>query len=40
MILLVVLNVVFEVIGSFVGAVVITLSTIFTSVQRVRSVSV
>ena len=40
MILLVVRNVVFEVIGSFVDEVVTTLSTIFTNVQRVRSASV
>ena len=39
MILLVVLNVMFEVIGSFVGVVVIIPSTIFMNVQRVRSAS-
>ena len=39
MILLVVLSVVFEVIGSFVDVVVITPSTIFMSVRRVRSAS-
>ena len=39
MILLVVLSVVFEVIGSFVDVVGTTLSTIFTSVRRVRSAS-
>ena len=40
MILLVVLNVVFEEIGSSVDVVVTILSTIFMSVQRVRSASV
>ena len=40
MILWVVLNVVFEVIGSSVDVVVITLSMIFMSVRRVRSASV
>ena len=40
MILLVVLSVVFEVIGSSVDVVNITLSTIFMSVRRVRSASV
>ena len=40
MILLVVLNVVFEGIGSFVSVVVTTLTTIFMSVQRVRFASV
>ena len=39
MILLVVLSVMFEVIGSFVDVVIITLSMIFTSVRRVRSAS-
>ena len=39
MILLVVLNVVFEGIGSFVNVVIIIPSTIFMSVQRVRSAS-
>ena len=39
MILLVVLSVMFEEIGSFVNVVVTTLSTIFTSVWRVRSAS-
>ena len=39
MILLVVLSVVFEVIGSFVNVVVTTLSMIFTSVRRVRFAS-
>ena len=40
MILLVVRSVGFEVIGSFVGVVDITPSTIFMSVWRVRSASV
>ena len=40
MILLVVWNVVFEEIGSSVDVVVTILSTIFMSVQRVRSASV
>ena len=39
MILLVVLNVVFEEIGSSVNVVVTILSMIFMSVQRVRSAS-
>ena len=39
MILLVVQSVVFKGIGSFVNAVVTTLSMIFTSVRRVRSAS-
>ena len=39
MILLVVLSVVFEGIGSFVSVVVTTLSTIFMSVWRVKSAS-
>ena len=39
MILLVVLSVVFEEIGSSVNVVITILSTIFTSVQRVRSAS-
>ena len=39
MILLAVLNVVFEEIGVFVDVVVTTLSMIFMSVQRVRSAS-
>ena len=39
MILLVVLNVVFEGIGSFVNVVVTTLSMIFMSVRRVRPAS-
>ena len=39
MILLVAPSVVFEVIGSFVGVVVITLTTIFMNVRRVRSAS-
>ena len=39
MILLVVQSAVFEGIGSFVNVVVTTLSTIFMSVQRVRSAS-
>ena len=39
MILLVVLSVVFEGIGSFVNVVIITLSMIFMSVRRVRSAS-
>ena len=40
MILLVVLSVMFEVIGSSVDIVVITLSTIFMNVRRVRFASV
>ena len=40
MILLAVLSVVFEEIGSFVSVVVTTLSTIFMSVRRVKSASV
>ena len=40
MILWVVLSVVFEVIGSFVGVVDITLSMIFMGVRRVRFASV
>ena len=40
MILLVVLNVMFEEIGSSVNVVVTILSMIFMSVQRVRSASV
>ena len=40
MILLVVLNVVFEEIGSSVNVVITILSMIFMSVQRVRSASV
>ena len=40
MILLVVLSVVFEGIGSFVNVVVTTLSMIFMSVRRVRFASV
>ena len=40
MILLVVLSVVFEEVGSFVNVVVTIPSTIFMSVRRVRSASV